>query len=121
MAKAHIKNKDGTSILIEGSVSEVAELIRKIKGVETKIPKISTKSSKLKGKKRERTTMSDLIESFIDGGFFKKPKDLATIKVALAENGHIYPVTTISPILLRLVRKRHLRRIKENKRWLYTN
>lgn len=120
MPKAHIKTKYGATILIEGSTEEVAELVRRLGAIDaTKLkPKVVKPQ---KGLKRERTTMIDLIESFIDGGFFKEPRDLASIKTALAEIGHIYPVTTISPILLRLVRKRHLRRIKENKRWLYTN
>jgi len=61
----------------------------------------------------------DLIASLVDGGFFKKPRDLASIRTALAEMGHHYPVTTLSPIMLRLVRKRNLRRIKEQKRWVY--
>src|SRR3989338_3393902 len=102
MAKAHIKTSEGTSIVIEGSVNEVAELVQKIKNPEVKIQKSHGKNSSLIKKKRERTTMVDLIESFIDGGLFKKPKDLASVKAALAESGHIYPVTTISPILLRL-------------------
>jgi hypothetical protein len=61
-----------------------------------------------------------LIASLIDGGFFKKPKDLAAIKVSLEESGHYYPVTTLSPTMLRFVRSRQLRRIKEDKKWLYT-
>jgi len=56
----------------------------------------------------------------MDGGFFRKPKDLAAIKVALEEMGHYYPITTLSPTLLRLVRKRQLRRTRDKKRWLYT-
>ncbi|MBI3055426.1 MAG: hypothetical protein HYY77_15520, partial [Betaproteobacteria bacterium] len=56
----------------------------------------------------------------IDGGFFKKPKDLGAVKIALEEMGHRYPVTTLSPVLLRLIRKRQLRRMREQKRWVYT-
>ena len=55
----------------------------------------------------------------MDDGFFKKPKELAAVKAALAERGHVYPVTTISPALLRLVQRRYLRRIKQDKRWFY--
>jgi hypothetical protein len=56
----------------------------------------------------------------IDGNFFRKPKDLAAIKIALEEAGHYYPVTTLSPTLLRFVRSRQLRRIKDKNKWLYT-
>ena len=34
------------------------------------------------------------------------------MKAALEEMGHHYPVTTLSPTLLRQVRKRNLRRLK---------
>ncbi len=60
-----------------------------------------------------------LIADLIDGGFFKKPKELSAIKLALEEQGHYYPATSLSPNLLRLVRKRDLRRIKDKKRWQY--
>jgi len=60
-----------------------------------------------------------LVSELIDGGFFKKPKELSAIKIALQEQGHFYPITTLSGVLLRLVRKRDLRRIKDKKRWLY--
>jgi hypothetical protein len=39
--------------------------------------------------------------------------------MALEEQGQFYPVTSLSPTVLRLVRKRELRRIKDKKRWLY--
>jgi hypothetical protein len=69
---------------------------------------------------KQKATPINLISSLIDGGFFRKPKDLAAAKIALEEMGHFFPVTTLSPVLLRLVRKRQLRRIKDQKRWFYT-
>ena len=68
-----------------------------------------------------RISLPDLIESMVDGGFFKIPRDLGAIKGALAEMGHHYPVTTLSPVMLRLVRRRSLRRIREQKRWMYVH
>ncbi len=119
MAKAHITTKDGTKITIEGTPQEVAALVTQLKG------KIST------GQTRTRTTSNqksrpkagpiNLISELIDGGFFKKPKELSAIKLALEEQGHHYPATSLSPTLLRLIRKKHLRRIKDKKRWLYVN
>ena len=118
MAKAHIKRPDGTSIVIEGAPQEVAELIGKIEGSTPsgrKAPKLPEKRSN-----RARVTLSDSLMLLMDDGFFKKPKELAAVKAALAEQGHVYPVTTLSPALLRLVQRRYLRRIKQDKRWLYT-
>jgi len=118
MAKVHIKRPDGTRIVIEGNPQEVAALVSRIEG---------GRPSKGKGlnllqkrRKRERLTLSDSLLLLMDEGFFKKPKDLTAVKTALAGRGHVYPVTTISPALLRLVQRRYLRRIKQDKRWFYT-
>lgn len=118
MAKVNIRRLDGTHIMIEGHPQEIAELVRKIEGgaVGVKTKKNETNSKVPHGKE----SLVDLLNGLIDGGFFKKPKELSAIKTALAEVGHVYPVTTISPALLRLVRKRLLRRIKQNQRWFYT-
>ena len=120
MAKANIKTKDGTIITIEGTPEEVAKTIKlfdtapspKKERAYAKEEAISVPHSKI--------SPVNLIGSLIDGGFFKKPKDLSEVKHALEEMGHLYPVTSLSPALLRLVRRRQLRRLKEKKRWLYT-
>jgi hypothetical protein len=125
MPKAHIETKEGTKILIEGTVEEVANLIRQIKNDHSDIPAqdqhVSNSSRFEKSRSKQKTTPSNLIVSLIDGGFFKKPKDLVAIKVALEEQGHYYPVTTLSPTVLRFVRKHQLRRIKDDKRWVYVS
>lgn len=119
MAKAHITTKDGTKVTIEGTPQEVAALVAQMKGGISKEPAMTKSPSKHKS--RPKATPINLISELIDGGFFKKPKELSVIKVALEEQGHYYPATSLSPALLRLVRKRNLRRIKDKKRWLYVN
>jgi len=118
MAKALIKRPDGTTVSIEGTPQEIAELVGKVEAV-TKSPPKSLSSRKVQPQ-RVKESLPDLLVSLIDGGFFKKPKDLAAVRTALAELGHVFPVTTLSPALLRVVRRRHLRRIKQDKRWFYT-
>jgi hypothetical protein len=118
MAKAHIKRPDGTSIVIEGTPQEVTELISKLGGGVAR--KVKTANLPEKRGNRVRITLSDSLLLLMDEGFFKKPKELAAVKGVLAERGHVYPVTTISPALLRLVQRRYLRRIKQDKRWFYT-
>ena len=61
-----------------------------------------------------------MVQQLIESGLFKQPKDLGAVKAALEEMGHHYPVTTLSGAMLRQVRKRNLRRLKEDKRWVYT-
>lgn len=119
MAKAHITTKDGTKVTIEGTPQEVASLVGQIKGGISRAPVPGKVVSKHKG--QPKATPINLISELIDGGFFKKPKELGAIKIALEEQGRYYPVTSLSPALLRLVRKRQLRRIKDKRRWLYVN
>ena len=118
MAKAHITMRDGTKVTIEGSHEEVAALIACFDGggqVERR--------SRVRPAERQRSksapSLVGLISELIDGGFFKKPKELGAVRLALEEQGHFYPVTTLSPVMLRLVRRKELRRIKDKKRWLY--
>jgi hypothetical protein len=126
MAKAQITTKDGAKIVVEGTPEEVASLISRLEGEasasQTKRRTLpSEPKAKGKAKAKAKATPTNLIADLIDGGFFKKPKELSAIKIVLEEQGHYYPVTTLSPVVLRLVRKRQLRRIKEQKRWLYVN
>jgi hypothetical protein len=117
MAKVHFTTKAGTKIVIEGNESEIAKLIELLEGEPQKRADVPANAPRHKSK--SRPTPVGLISELIDGGFFKKPKELGAIKLALEEQGHFYPVTTLSPALLRLVRKKQLRRIKDKKRWLY--
>lgn len=117
MAKAHISIKDGAKVTIEGTSEEVAALLARFEAATSTRPKHEARS--LTRKATARVGPVSLLSELIDGGFFKKPKKLSAIKLSLEEQGHFYPVTTLSPVLLRLVRKRQLRRIKDNKRWLY--
>jgi hypothetical protein len=123
MAKAHITTKSGTKIVIEGTPEEVSSLVARFEGNTTQQQSGTRRkrdtASPAASKPRTKIGPVNLISELIDGGFFKKPKELSAIKLTLEEQGHYYPVTTLSPIMLRLVRKRQLRRIKEKNRWLY--
>jgi hypothetical protein len=119
MAKSQISFPDGTTVKLEGTPDEIRAVIDRGRGKpEARRP---GSSSKIRVKTTsQRIQLVDLITNLIDGGFFKKPKDLAAVKGALEELGHHYPVTTLSGAMLRQVRKRNLRRLKQDKRWLYT-
>lgn len=117
MAKAQISFTDGTTVKLEGTPDEISAVVDR--GRKTR----ETKRRRTRVKLRARSQpiqLVDLIANLIDAGFFKKkPKDLASVKAALEEMGHHYPVTTLSGAMLRQVRKRNLRRLKEDKRWAY--
>jgi hypothetical protein len=114
MAKATITTSEGLQVRVEGTSAEIAAVVKDLR-------RGTRKDDGQKKPKRGsgRSSLVDLIDSLIDGGFFKKPRDLAAIKAALAEMGHHYPQTTLSPAMLRKVRKRGVRRVREQKRWMY--
>jgi hypothetical protein len=118
MPKANIRRPDGSTITIEGTASEIAALVHKIEG---KTPTTSKESQTPKRRQSTvRPSIPDLLMTLHVEGFFKQPKELAEIKQALAEQGHIYGVTSIAPALLRLVKRKEIRRVKKDKRWFYT-
>jgi hypothetical protein len=118
MAKATLTTKDGLKITVEGTPDEVAALVQKLEG-NGPSGKKSTASTRAKRATTAKSGPADLIAELIDGGFFKTPQELGAIRLALQEHGHYYPATTLSPVLLRFVRSRRIRRIKDKKRWQY--
>ena len=121
MAKAQISLPDGVTVTVVGTPDEISAVVSRLQGVgpKTKEPSPARASKRNKGQ-AGRVQITDLIEQLVESGFFKKPKDLGAVKLALEEMGHHYPVTTLSPTMLRQVRKRNLRRLKEDNRWVYT-
>jgi len=123
MAKAKVTLANGTQIIIEGSPSEVASVMEQLGAGTGKSPARRSAAPKAGAASRKdkkiTTSPTDLILSLADGGFFKSPKDLASIKEGLAEIGHIYPVQTLSSIVFKMVRRRYLRRVKQQGRWVY--
>jgi len=116
MAKAHITTPEGVKITIDGTAKEIAAVIEDLKAKATKGGPTPRRARVQSG----RVLLVDLLASLKDGSFFKTPRDLASVKSALEEMGHHYPVTTLSPVMLRQVRHRNLRRIREKGRWMYT-
>ena len=75
------------------------------------------KATKKTAKKKE--SASDLIVGLKEEGFFEKPKTLGDISGELEERGFLYPVTSLSGIVLGLLKKRQLRRKKVEGKWVY--
>src|SRR2546426_2873479 len=100
MTKAQINFPDGTTVKLEGTPEEISAVVDRAR----KAPATGRPGPGGKGKPRSKPQLVDHIANLIDGGFFKKPKDLAAVKGALEEMGHHYPVTTLSPTMLRQVR-----------------
>ncbi len=120
MAKAVLTTKSGMTVTIEGSKDEIKDIVKIIEERGQPSSKHVDRPVKLKtNPKQLKFTATDSILRLREEGYFNKPRTLLDIKSTLAEEGHVYPVTTLSGIMLSQVRNQNLRRVKENKKWAY--
>lgn len=121
MAKATIKSKTGAIITIEGTQGEVSSILTVFERTVAlgHAKETVTKRQALEKQAKKRLAASDLVVNLKEDSFFEKPKSLAEISKALEEQGHLYPVTTLSGVVLGLVQKRVLRRKKIDGKWAY--
>jgi len=121
VAKATIKSKTGAVITVEGDESEVSAILAIYERTsvvdQAKRAIARTRTAKTREKKQEGA--GDLIVELREAGFFEKPKALGAIADALEEKGYLYPVTSLSGVVLGLVKKRDLRRKKHEGKWVY--
>jgi len=117
MAKATIKLEGGAVVTVEGSASEVADIVSRFRIEHAK--KQISKANEVKKVQKKKSAASDLIIELREGGFLNKPKGLGEIAKGLEEQGHLYPLTTLSGIVLDLVRAGELGRKKADGRWVY--
>jgi hypothetical protein len=117
MPKATIKLKGGAVVTVEGSVSEVAEIASRLKTNHAQKQVLEKHNTKKVQKKK--LAASGFIIELREAGFLNKAKGLSEIAAALEEKGHLYPLTTLSGVVLDLVRARQLGRKKVDGRWVY--
>lgn len=121
MAKATIKSSTGAVITVEGNEQEVANIISAYEKTsvvgQAKQAIARSKATKRDDKKREGA--GDLVIKLREEGFFNKPKGLGEVSEALEAEGFLYPTTSLSGVVLGLVKKRELRRKKVDGRWVY--
>lgn len=121
MAKATIKTATGAVITVEGSESEVSNILSTYEGAGAvgKVKGGGAKRQQATRTKKKRLAASDLIIGLRERGFFAKPKSLSEVSAALEELGFLYPVTTLSGVVLGLVKRKELRRKKIDGKWAY--
>lgn len=121
MAKATIKSKSGATVTVEGTPEEVARIISMHESTSVvgnaKAAIARAKTTKKSEKKRE--SAADVITAIKEDGFFDKAKTLGEISTALEERGFIYALTSLSGVVLGLVKRRELRRKKDKGKWVY--
>jgi len=125
MAKASLVLPTGTKVQLDGTAEEIAALLSRFSGdPNAQGARRDRKQPHPKLKKEGKSSRSGptgLVLDLIDEGYFKARRSLPDIQKKLEEKGHIYAQTSLSPILLRLVRRKdvNLRRIKDKKGWIY--
>jgi hypothetical protein len=121
MAKATIKSKSGALITVEGSDSEVSNILSVFERTSAvgQAKEAANRRQSTRKDNKKRQGASDLVIDLKENGFFDKPKGLGEISKALEEKGFLYPLTTLSGVVLGLVQKRQLRRKKLGKKWAY--
>lgn len=121
MPKATIKSKSGAIITVDGSESEISKILSAFEQSE-QVVQVRQRVSKMKVERKEqkkRQSATNLLILLKEEGYFEKPKTLGDITRALEEKGYLYPVTTLSGVVLSLVKNKHLRRKKVEGRWAY--
>ena len=88
-----------------------------------KIEKIifSQKPPKKLGKEKKKASLTNAILDLRQESFFTKPKELKEIREALEAKAVFYPQTNYPDSLLRIVKSKKLRRLKQNNKWKYVN
>ena len=121
MTNAKIELPNGTKISVEGTPEEVAKTVKLMQSESGKYSADDVQSASRPKKLRQSKKIGakDRVRELICDGFFKEQKNLPEVKHGLAAKGHIYPLTTLSPAMVRLVRGNELRRLKHNKKWTY--
>ncbi|MBS1983291.1 MAG: hypothetical protein JST16_03890 [Bdellovibrionales bacterium] len=121
MAKATITLQNGLSVILEGSPKEISEFLEKYGDIEAAQPRNSKTTRMQAADKTRKDGPTEYILRLKADKFFSERRSLSDIRNALEVGGHIYPITTLSPVLVRLVRRRDLRRLKGERGWVYVS
>jgi hypothetical protein len=119
MVEAKIEMPGGAIVTVSGSEAEVGRLVRMLS------PIAQTHGRRKKSVKGSRegakagSAITDYVVELREAGQFDKPKGLTEVKDALAVEGHIVPITTLSGVMLGLARAKQLRRFKDGGTWKY--
>jgi hypothetical protein len=123
MAKATIRTKSGTEITVEGDVEAIKDIITTIQRrdelKEHSKEEFIRRRNEIVHDKQKPLNATETILKLKHEGFFKERRAIGAIQGELEKHGHIYPQTSLSGILIRLVRKGELGRVREERGWGY--
>jgi len=118
MPKATIKTESGAVITVEGSEREVSTILADLKSVHS-VEAPGIRKAALRKEKTRPAGPLDLVVELRAGSFFEKARTLGEIARALEERGYLIPTTTLSGVVLSLLKKGQLHRKKIDGVWNY--
>jgi len=121
MAKAKIKTQSGAVITVEGTQQEVSRILADFERATAvgRAKEAIAKDKTARKEQKKRIAASDLVVELKEEGYFNKPRSLTDVANTLEEKGYIYPVTTLSGVMLGLIQKKLLGRKKLKGKWVY--
>jgi hypothetical protein len=121
MAKARVRTKTGATVVVEGTATEVSKIMAAIE--QASLPNKPTRQAGVTQAKTELAaragTSTARILDLKSSGYFDKPRTLSEVASELEKRGFLYPITTLSGIMLGFVQRRLLTRTKRGKVWVY--
>ena len=122
MTKATIKTKGGTEITIESNKETIEYIVNAIQRREEMTSHLrnsrNIRNKELHGEQPQNATQ--MILKLKRDGYFKSERTATEIMEALKKEAFHYPLTTIYPVLIRLVKRGDLGRLKNKSgTWVY--
>lgn len=130
MGELEIRLASGGLATVRGTPAEIAEVLRLAglgAGPANQAGSVGAQKYKQAGDVKKVTRGRALgptarVIALADEGFFKSRRTLSDVLEELKRGGHLYKITDLSPIVVRLVRDKRLRRAKgESGVWEYAN
>ena len=122
MVKAKIKTNYGTEIEIESDSETIKEIVLFLKRHEKREEILKNNIRHIRNEiahNKQPTNLTETILKLKLENFFEDKRTISDIRNELARRGFHYPSTTLSAVLLNLLKKGVLGRLKENKQWRY--
>jgi len=123
MPKATIRTRSGTEIIVESDKETINDIVATIQRREEMRDRFRQEFKKRRSEmvrgKQKPLSATDMILRLKHEGYFKKKRSLGDIQKELEKHGYIYPQTTLSAVILRLLRKGELGRVRDEKQWRY--
>jgi hypothetical protein len=130
MGEVEIKLGSGGTAVIRGTSAEIAEVLR-LAGIGAASPATGSGARRrreppesgrgpARAKRPAKIGPQARVTELVSEGFFKTKRSLTDVRNELRGRGRLYKATDLSPVMIRLVREKHLRRSKDQAdHWLY--